>query len=131
MLLRPLVLVAVLPALSVAGAAQARPLTTAPTLSIDIHVTINDKQIVLDRHSAPRGVEARFIIRNVGTEKHAFTLSGQTTATGKQRGFSETVGAGGRKTVRVFLDFRGRLSYHDGLRADRAKAGMRGVFVIS
>ena len=128
MLLRHLVPVAVLPALSLAGAAQARPLTTAPTLSIDIHVTINDKQVVLDRHKAPRGVEAHFIIRNVGREKHTFTLSGQKTATGKQQGFSETVGPGGRKTVRVFLDFRGRFPYHGG--AARTTAGMSGVFVV-
>jgi hypothetical protein len=128
MLLRHLVPVAVLPALSLAGAAQARPLTTAPTLRIDIHVTISDKQIVLDRHKAPRGVEAHFIIRNVGREKHTFTLNGLKTPTGKQQGFSETLRPGGRKTVRVFLDFRGRFSYHDGV--DRTTAGMSGVFVI-
>ena len=126
MLLRRLVLVAALPALLVAGAAQARPLTTKPTLVLDVHVTLGDKKIVLSPKTAPRGVQARFIIRNTGTRKHNFTLSGT-----KPQSFSTTLGPHQKKTVRIFLDFRGRFGYHDALRADRAKPGMRGVFVIS
>src|SRR5438094_688898 len=54
MFLRRLVLVAALPALFVAGAAQARPLTTKPTPVIDIRVTIGDQRLMLNPPGAPR-----------------------------------------------------------------------------
>jgi hypothetical protein len=121
---------AVLVALSLAAAAQARPLTTRPQLELDVRVTITDTRIVLDRHSAPRGVEARFAIRNTGTKVHNFTLSGPKIATGGRQGFSRTLKPGQHATVRLFLDVRAREIYFGGLPADRHKPGMRGFFVI-
>jgi hypothetical protein len=78
MLLRRLVVLAMVPALSPVGAAHARPLTTAPGLTITIHVTITDTRIALKPDKAPRGVEARFVIKNLGAKPHNFTLNGKT-----------------------------------------------------
>jgi hypothetical protein len=116
------VLLVTLPALLVAAAAYARPLTTAPPSVVNIHVTITNTNILVDRHSAPRGVEAHFIIRNTGTSAHNFTLRGV---------FSRTVKPHQQTIVRLFLDYRARLPYLGGLPADRGKPGMRGFFVIS
>jgi hypothetical protein len=110
-------------------AAQARPLTTAPTLVIDVHVTVTNTRIVLDRHRAPRGVEARFILMNITDKAHNFTLDTRKTA-GGVRGLSRTLEPHQRKIVRLFLDYRGTLTYFGGLPADRGKPGMRGLFAI-
>jgi hypothetical protein len=119
-----------LAALLGAGSAQARPLTTRPQLVFDVHVTLTDARIVLDRHSAPRGVTARFLIRNTGTKAHNFTLSGPKTTTGGGQGFSRTLKPRQHENVRVFLDLRARETYFGGLPPDRAKPGMRGLFVV-
>jgi hypothetical protein len=130
MSLRTLILVAMLPAFSLVATARAGPLTTAPTLVLNVHVTITNTRIVLDRHSAPRGVEARFIVENVTAEAHNITLSA-TKATGSaQRGFSRTLKPHQRAIVLLFLDYRTRLPYFSGLPADRGKPGMRGLFTV-
>ena len=128
--LRPLLVIAMLVGLSLAVGAQARPQTTLPGLAIDIRVVITDTRIVLDRHSAPRGVEARFAIRNTGTKAHNFTLTGPKVSKGRHQGFSRTLKPGQHLNVRLFLDVRARQTYFGGLPADRLKPGMRGSFVI-
>lgn len=128
---RRLVMIALLPALLSTTAAHARPLTTRPVLTATIRVTITDARIVLQRHSAPRGVEVSFVIENTGTKAHNLTLQATKTAAGVQKGISRTVQPHRRTVVRLFLDFRTRLRYFNALPADRGKSGMRGTFVIS
>jgi hypothetical protein len=128
---RVLALLAMLPAVSLVAGAHARPLTTTPTLIVDVHVTITNTRIVLDRHSAPRGVQSRFVIKNMGTKTHNFTLNGKTTSTGVRQAFSRTLKPQQRVIVPIFLDRRARIPYFDSLPADRSKPGMKGFFVIS
>jgi hypothetical protein len=128
---RHVVVLALLPALSLVASADARPMTTAPQYVLAVHVMITDTRIVLDHHSAPRGVEARFVIKNAGAKAHNFTLNGRTSPTGVRQAFSRTLKPRQRVTVPIFLDVRGRIPYFDRLPADRDKAGMRGFFVIS
>jgi hypothetical protein len=127
---RRVVVLALLPALSLVASADARPLTTAPQYVLAVHVTITDTRIVVDHHSAPRGVEARFVIKNTGAKAHNFTLRGRTSPTGVRQAFSRTLKPRQRAIESIFLDVRGRIPYFDGLAADRDKAGMRGFFVI-
>jgi hypothetical protein len=124
-----MVVFAIVTALSVGAVAQAHPLTTRPQLELDVRVTITDTRIVLDRHTAPRGVEARFHIRNTGAKAHNFTLSGPKVRSGHRQGFSRTLKPGQHENVRLFLDVRARQAYFSGLPADRSKPGMKGVFV--
>jgi hypothetical protein len=131
MLLRRLVVLAMVPALSPVGAAHARPLTTAPGLTITIHVTITDTRIALKPDKAPRGVEARFVIKNLGAKPHNFTLNGKTVTPGVLQRFSRTLNPHQQEIVRIFLDRRARLPYLGGLAADRGKPGMHGFFVIN
>lgn len=130
MSLGPLLVIGMLAGLSLAVGAQARSQTTRPGLVIDIRVVITDTRIVLDRHSAPRGVDARFAIRNTGAKAHNFTLTGPKVATGRRQGFTRTLKPGQHLNVRLFLDVRARQAYFSGLPADRPKPGMRGFFVI-
>ena len=128
MLLRSL---AVVPAaLLVAGGAQARPDTTVPTTVLSIHVTITDSRITLDPQSAPRGVEGRFVIKNVGTRKHNFTLDIGPIGAGATPLLSRTLAPHRQAIVPLFLDYRAKVQYLNRLPADRSKSGMRGVFVV-
>jgi hypothetical protein len=113
-----------------ADAAQARPQTTAPTVFYNIHVTLTNTRIVLDKHSAPRGTYARFIIRNLDTRPHNFTLGTARRGTGHQSGFSRTLKPHQKQILLLFLDYRGPIQYSGGLAADRSKPGMKGVFTI-
>ena len=128
MLLRSLAVVPV--ALIAVGAAQARPDTTLPTSVLSIHVKITDSRITLDPQSAPRGVEGRFVIKNVGTRKHNFTLDIGPTGAGATPLLSRTLAPHRQAIVPLFLDYRGKVQYLDRLPADRSKSGMRGVFVV-
>lgn len=109
---------------------RARPETTAPSVFVNVRVTITNSRIVLSRHNAPRGTYARFIIRNLGTRTHAFTLGTARRGTGRQSGFTRTLRPGTRKILLLFLDYRGTIPYSASLPADRAKPGMRGTFTI-
>jgi hypothetical protein len=124
-------LVPVLAAVALAPAAQAaRPQTTAPNVFFNIHVTLTNSRIILDKHAAPRGTYARFIIRNVDARPHNFTLGKAKRGTGAQSGFSRTLKPHQRQILILFLDYRGTIPYSGGLAADRSKPGMKGVFSI-
>ncbi len=131
MSIRRLILLAVLPVISLVPSADARPLTTTPQYVVKVHVVITDTRIVLDPRSAPRGVEARFVIKNTGAKAHNFTFAGRTSPKGVPQAFSRTLKPRQQASVPIFLDVRARVPYFDGLPADRSKAGMSGFFVIS
>jgi hypothetical protein len=98
---------------------------------VDIHVTLTDTRIALNRRSAPRGDVARFIMRNIGTKPHSFTLGTAARGTGVQTGFSHMLKPKQRKIVFLFLDYRGQIRYYSKLPADRSKPGMTGIFKIT
>src|ERR1043165_2112326 len=107
--------VLVLASLALVPAAQARPQTTAPTVFLNINVTLTNSRIILDKHSAPRGTYARFIIRNVGTRPHNFTLGKARSGSGAQSGFSRTLKPRQKRILFLFLDYRGPIPYTSGL----------------
>jgi hypothetical protein len=117
-------------ALCFAGAAQARPQTTVPTSVLSIHVTITDSRITLNRYKAPRGVEGRFVIKNVGTKAHNFTLDTGASGPDVMPLFTRTLAPRKQAVVPLFLDYRGKVRYFDRLAPDRNKPGMHGFFVV-
>jgi len=117
----------VLASLTLVPAAQA---TTAPTVFYNIHVSLTNTRIVLDKHSAPRGTYARFIIRNIDKRSHNFTLGKALRGTGAQSGFSRTLRPHQKRILLLFLDYRGPIPYRGGLPADRSKPGMKGIFTV-
>jgi hypothetical protein len=126
-----LALVALSAAALVPGANASGPQTTVPDVFLNVHVTITDSRITLDRHSATRGDEVRFILRNSGTKVHSFTL-GTTTkrGAGNQTGFSSVLKPKAQKLILLFLDYRGPLPYRSILKHDQGKPGMKGIFTI-
>ena len=128
---RVVALAAAVTAVALVPAAEGRPQTTIPDVFVTIHVTVTDSKITLDRHSAGRGDEVRFVMRNAGTKLHSFTL-GTTTGrgTGKQTGFSSMLKPKQQKLSLLFLDYRGPLPYRSVVKYDRNKRGMRGTFTI-
>ena len=119
-----------------------RPLTTAPNVFVEIHVTITDERISLSRHRANRGDMGRFVVLNAGKEPHTFAIGHSTHGTGqnaqgqgksqygKQSGFSATLKPKEQRTYLLFLDFRGPVPYSSTSAADRGKPGMKGIFTI-
>jgi hypothetical protein len=123
-------LAAVPAALLFVGAAHAQPQTTVPASVLSIHVTITDSRITLSRHGVPRGVEGRFVITNIGTKKHNFTLATGAPGLGTTPLLTRTLAPHKQAVVPLFFDYRGDVRYLDRLAADRNKPGMRGVFVV-
>ena len=104
-------------------------LTTVPNVFVDIQVKITDTRITLSRRTANRGDQGRFIIRNVGTKRHSFTLGGTARGT-VQPGFSHTLNPKTQQTLLLFLNYRGPIPYRSTIPADRSKPGMHGTFTI-
>jgi hypothetical protein len=128
---RILTLAAISAVALVPAAHGARPQTTIPNVFVTVHVTITDSRIILDRHSAGRGDEVRFVTRNAGTKVHNFTLGATTKrGAGIQTGFSSTLKPKEQKVILLFLDYRGPLPYRSLIKADVKKPGMRGIFRI-
>jgi hypothetical protein len=116
---------------AVRGSSSGRPLTTVPDVFLTIHVTITDSRIKLDRRTARRGDEVRFVIRNAGDKPHTFVL-GKKVASGRgaQTGFTSSLKPKQEKLVLLFMDYRGPLPYRSTLQHDLGKPGMRGTFTI-
>ena len=110
--------------------AHVAPHTTAPDLYINVNVTMTNEKFVVSRHSGPRGADAKFIIRNKSNEVHNFSVGNEKFDTGVQTGFSVTVKPGQKKILILFLDIRSTIPYYPGLKADKDKTGMKGVFHI-
>jgi hypothetical protein len=109
----------------------ARPQTTVPNVFVTVHITITDSRIKLDRHSAGRGDQVRFAMRNAGTRVHSFTLGTPVKpGTARQSGFSTKLRPNEEKALLLFLDYRGPLPYRSILKYDVSKPGMRGIFKI-
>ena len=125
--LAALAIVALVPA----AQGSARPQTTAPPPVVNIKVTITDTRIGVTPKGAQRGDYARFILVNVGKKPHTFTLGATKRGTGVQTGFSKSLKPNEQKTLLLFLDYRGQVSYRGSLPADRGLPGMKGIFTIS
>jgi hypothetical protein len=97
---------------------------------VNVRVTITDTRISLDRRSASRGDEVRFVIRNIGTKAHNFTLGSTKRGTGVQTGFSTTLRPKEQKITLLYLDYRGPITYRSTVKSDLKKPGMSGVFKI-
>jgi hypothetical protein len=104
--------------------------TTAPSIIVQVHVTITDSKITVTPKRAPRGSDAQFIVRNVGTKLHTFTLGTAKRSTGKQTGFSRVMAPHTQKILLLYLDYRGALPYFSNTPADKAKSGMHGTFTV-
>lgn len=109
---------------------QSGPSTTAPTVFVNVLVTLTDTRITLSRRRANRGDEARFIIRNLGTKTHGFSLGSLERGNGFQTGFSQTLKPKTQKTLLLFLDYRGAVPYKSHLPHDRGLPGMKGIFTV-
>jgi hypothetical protein len=126
-----LLAVALVPAAHATARTSSQPQTTVPDVFVTVHVTITDSRIRLDRYSARRGDEVRFIVRNAGTSSHNFTLgSTSKRGAGRQTGFSRTLKPREQKFILLFLDYRGPLPYRSNMKIDLTKPGMKGTFNI-
>jgi hypothetical protein len=105
--------------------------TTAPSIYITVHVTLTDSKVIMSPKSAPRGSDARFLIRNVGTRPHAFTIGETIRGTGLQTGFSRVFKPSKKTTILfLYLDYRGTIPYFGGDSAAKATREEKGVFTI-
>ncbi len=111
-------------------ATQARPQTTAPSIFINIHVTLTDTKIIFAPKSAPRGADARFIVNNIGTKAHTFTLGLNNRGSGAQTGFSRVIEPKAHEILLLYLNARGKVPYYSGITAATALPAMKGIFLV-
>jgi hypothetical protein len=121
-----LVASALLAAAAFAPAAPAGHTTTAPSVFVNVHVTISDTKLTLTPKVAPRGAAARFLIRNIGTKPHTFNFGSTKIGSGFQTGFARVIPPKSRQILLLYLNYRGRLAYS----VDSARAGMKGLFDV-
>ena len=127
---RLLTLVALL-AVALVPTAQARQQTTAPTLFITVNVTLTDSKIILSQKVAPRGTSARFVIKNIGSKPHSFTLGSLQRGFGHQTGFDKIVRPNQPADILVlYLDYRGKMPYYSKLSTDLKNGKMHGFFTV-
>ena len=124
MMVRAALLAALLGAL-VVPSAESQTTTTAPDVYINIHVTLTNSKVIVSPTTAPRGADARFIVRNIGTKPLSFTLR-----TGATTGFTRVFKPGKPSILLLYLAFRGSMAYYGGASSASAKPGMKGTLVI-
>jgi hypothetical protein len=107
-----------------AASAAAQPQTTAPNIFVKIHVTLTDSKVILSPKHAPRGTDAQFLVRNIGTKPHTFTFGTLKRGLGVQTGFSRVVKPGQHKVLLLYLNYRGALPYY----SDHGRA--KGKFIV-
>ena len=118
-------------ALVVAAPGFARPQTTNTPQMLMVKVTITDNTITMKPAIAQRGSNALFILSNHGTKPHTLILGDAERGLGKKIGFTTTLGPDEQRTIVMFLDYRGKLAYSSGEKADARKSGMKGTFKIT
>jgi hypothetical protein len=89
--------------------------TTAPTLTVHIHVVLTDGGIIVGTKKSYRGWYANFIVVNHGTKPHKFEIGGLTTP---------TIAPGKRYVLKVSLDLRGSVTYTDPLNPGPHSSGV-------
>ncbi len=109
-----------------------RPNTTEPNVYNQVTVTITDTKIIVSDTSANRGEGVDFRVKNIGKKPHNFVLLGDNAIGLAHEGLGTPVLLPKKTWVlQVFMDIRGDLPYRSTLRADRAKAGMKGMFTVN
>jgi hypothetical protein len=111
-------------------AAQSQTRTTAPSVYVNIKVTLDNSRVSVSRRFGPRGVAARFIVGNVGTKPIKFTVGDRSPTTGNLFGFSRSFKPGTKQILLLYLNYRGAIPYFVGQSFARAKSGERGVFTV-
>jgi hypothetical protein len=129
MVLRVIALGVVLGAMLVPSA-SAQSQTTAPNIFVNIHVTLTDTKVILSPKTAPRGSDARFIVRNIGTKPHSFTLGSSVLGANLQSGFTRTIQPKQSKILLLYLNARGALTYYGGATAKKSTPAMKGIFLV-
>jgi hypothetical protein len=80
--------------------------TTAPSLTMIIHVRITDQSVILGRKTSYRGWNAHFVVINHGKKPHEFEIGGLKTP---------KIAPGKHYTLKVNLVLRGSVTYEDPL----------------
>ena len=95
------------------------PATTAPTLTVKIHVIMSDRSVKLSQDKSYRGWYANFIVVNHGKKPHKFEIGGMTTPVLKP---------GKSHVIKVELALRGQVTYQDVL--NPGSRASKGVFSV-
>jgi hypothetical protein len=117
-------------ALGVVQLAPARTHTTAPNIYVNVNVTLTDTKVTVSPTSAPRGSDARFIVRNVGSKPHLFTIGSLRYGTGVQTGFTRVMKPGAHGVFLVYLDYRGLMRYYSDIGANARTPTYKGTFAV-
>jgi hypothetical protein len=123
-------LLAALVAVVLVPVGHSQRVTTAPSIYVNVHVTLTGSRVVVSPNSAPRGSNARFIVRNITHKPLTFTMGTARRGAGLQSGFSRTFKPGTQSILLLYLDYRGVISYFGGQSLAKATPAMKGSFSI-
>ncbi|HZS24947.1 MAG TPA: hypothetical protein VFA30_08160 [Gaiellaceae bacterium] len=127
---RPLVLVvaASLVCLVLAAGGAARPQTTNPGAYLTVRVSITNKGISMSPTHARRGQTAIFLLSNLASSAHVFSLGDVSLTHHRGTGFVVKLARNQQKRVLLYLTYRGPLPAWLG---NTSKTKIVGVFRVT
>jgi hypothetical protein len=107
--------------------ALAAPLTTNEPAIFTVKVILTDASITLSPKRAARGSVVTFIVTNRGKKTHTFVIGDVKRGPGHGEGFARTLKPSQQKTVVMYLNYRGTMTY---VSRSGKRTLARGVFRI-
>ena len=104
--------------------------TTAPSVYVDVHITLTDGKVIMKPKTGPRGSDARLIVHNISKKPQVFAFNYADLGNGLHSGFMRVFKPGERSILLLYLSNRGFLPYWSGASYEKAKAAARGKFLV-
>ncbi len=113
-----------------ASSVSARVGTTAPSVYVNVNITLTDSKVIVSPKSAPRGADARIIVHNLSKKSRFLAFDYHAVGSGVHGGFERVFKPGAKVVLFLFLDSRGVIPYYSGSTFDRTSAALRGTFIV-
>jgi hypothetical protein len=130
MRLTPWIILSVALAAIAVPAATSSMRTTAPSVYVNVHITLDDGKVIMKPKTGPRGSDARLIVKNVSKKPQLFAFDYADLGNGLHSGFLRVFKPGQKSVLILYLSNRGFMPYWSGRTYARARPTARGKFLV-
>jgi hypothetical protein len=104
--------------------------TTAPSVYVNVHITLDDGKVIMKPKTGPRGSDARLIVHNISKKPQVLAFDYADLGNGLHSGFLRVFKPGEKSILILYLSNRGFLPYWSGRTYAKAKPAARGKFLV-